>query len=196
MAYLKNLLIAVLAEALVLGPVLFLLRDILFRSPRKAPLYFCLGLYLTAVYTLVGFPTLPYVKYLSFQPNINWIPLSGLAKDLPNILMNIVLFLPLGFLLPLCQRDFRNGKSTLGFGFRLSLGIECMQLFLGRATDINDLLANTLGTLLGYLLARVFLPASGATARGKTDVLTLNATTLLTLFLLQPYPAATLEKIL
>ncbi len=69
-----------------------------------------------------------------------------------NFLGNIGIFMPLGFLPPLLWR-LRNGQVLL-LGFSVSLTIELMQLFLPRSTDVDDLLLNTLGTLLGLLLYR------------------------------------------
>lgn len=43
-------------------------------------------------------------------------------------------------------------EKTVSIGFLFSLFIEAAQLFSFRATDIDDLLMNTMGTWLGYLL--------------------------------------------
>ena len=45
-----------------------------------------------------------------------------------------------------------KGKTVILFGFALSLFIELFQLFLPRWTDIDDIILNTFGTLIGYLL--------------------------------------------
>lgn len=42
--------------------------------------------------------------------------------------------------------------KTALFGFGVSLFIEATQLILPRGTDVDDLLLNTFGTLLGYAL--------------------------------------------
>jgi glycopeptide antibiotics resistance protein len=59
---------------------------------------------------------------------------------------------PLGFLLPLLWKRFEKMRLTLLFGFLLSLAIEIAQLLTHRATDIDDILMNTLGTIIGYYL--------------------------------------------
>ena len=73
-----------------------------------------------------------------------------------NIVGNILLFAPLGVLVP---RSF-SGWDRLGrvalLGFGTSLWIECSQLFLSRSTDVDDLLLNTLGAVLGYAVWRVY----------------------------------------
>jgi glycopeptide antibiotics resistance protein len=70
---------------------------------------------------------------------------------------NVVLFLPLGFLLPLLVPRLGRFWPTVGTGFALSAAIELSQVaFPGvRRADVNDVLMNTLGAALGYLLYRL-----------------------------------------
>lgn len=72
-----------------------------------------------------------------------------------NTLGNVVLFLPLGVLLPLVGRRFHLLKRVLLLALCLSLSIELLQFmlrFLGnaRAVDIDDVILNTLGAFLGF----------------------------------------------
>lgn len=90
----------------------------------------------------------------SFCGNINLIPFAPSYRIL-NIL-NIMMFMPLGFLLPLIWKRYRNIFRTLLTGFGFSLLIELMQLFNLRVTDVDDLIMNTLGTLAGFLLWFLF----------------------------------------
>jgi len=77
---------------------------------------------------------------------------------------NVVMFLPAGFFAGLLADKPAWWKSTLLCAIA-SLFIETFQLFVARGTDIDDLILNTLGGLLGHglyaLLARLFpdLPA-------------------------------------
>ncbi|HFJ9428974.1 TPA: VanZ family protein [Bacillus cereus] len=71
-------------------------------------------------------------------------------------LLNIVLFMPLGFLLPMIWPQFKKIKNTVCAGFLFSLAIELNQLLNNRITDIDDLFTNTLGAIIGYLLYRAF----------------------------------------
>ena len=57
-----------------------------------------------------------------------------------------------GFMLPILWGKFEKLKHTVLTCFFISLAIELAQLFTGRSTDIDDLLLNTLGGLLGFLL--------------------------------------------
>jgi glycopeptide antibiotics resistance protein len=70
-------------------------------------------------------------------------------------LLNIVLFMPLGFLLPTIWSQFRKMKNTVCAGFFFSLAIELNQLLNNRITDIDDVFTNTLGAIVGYVIYRV-----------------------------------------
>ena len=69
-----------------------------------------------------------------------------------DIVLNILLFIPLGFLL-----GDRGWKAVL-FGFLLSAFIECAQyIFLLGYCEADDVLNNTIGTVIGFYLYRLFL---------------------------------------
>lgn len=143
-----------LPAALLLLLLFLLLGKPVFHSVRRTVWYLLLALYLAAAYLAVGLPT---VTYLRFDPSISLIPLAGLAADGTNALLNVLLFVPLGAFLPLLWEGFRSVRNTTLFGFSLSLFIEVLQIFTFRATDVNDLLTNTLGTALGYSIAAFLL---------------------------------------
>ncbi|WP_270270354.1 VanZ family protein [Enterocloster clostridioformis] len=59
---------------------------------------------------------------------------------------------------PFISKSYKKMKNTLLIGIALSLFIEIAQLFtLHRATDINDLLTNVIGTFIGYLCSKWML---------------------------------------
>ena len=69
-----------------------------------------------------------------------------------NLVGNVLMFIPMGFLPPLLWKRWRHLWSAIPLCAGASLLIECLQLFLGRSVDVDDLILNTLGGLLGYLL--------------------------------------------
>jgi glycopeptide antibiotics resistance protein len=83
---------------------------------------------------------------------------------------NVALFLPLGFLLPMLAPWFDRTWRTVATGFVLSALIELTQVaFPGvRRADVNDLLMNTLGAAIGYLVYR--LAASARSGRPERVV--------------------------
>ncbi len=70
-----------------------------------------------------------------------------------NLLGNIGLFVPVGFFASLLTGKARKGVF---FAFFFSLLIESLQFFVGRSTDIDDLILNTLGGAVGALLFFIF----------------------------------------
>lgn len=117
--------------------------------------------YLCLLFTnIVGIPTLSEYMRLSrlgeafFNPNINLIPFSDGFSF--SFILNILLFIPLGFFCPAISRTYERAKVTFFIGLGLSSFIEISQLFtLHRATDINDVLTNIAGTMIGYLCFRM-----------------------------------------
>ena len=87
--------------------------------------------------------------------------------DTGDMLQNVAVFMPLGFLLPLVSR-VEALRQVLLCGFLVSLAMEAVQFANallavgGHVADINDLLANTLGAPLGYGLFRAALLVPGA----------------------------------
>ena len=112
-------------------------------------------LYLCKMFDVVGIPA---VQYFRWGPAINLIPF-GDEKNLRFFLqlgLNAVMFMSFGFMLPVLWEKCRTWSSTLLAGFFTSLAIEIIQLFSFRATDVDDLIMNTLGAGLGYFAAWLF----------------------------------------
>lgn len=72
------------------------------------------------------------------------------------VIFNILVFSPLGTLLPLIFDKMRKFYYTVGSGFLFSLCIELLQRITHRGLcELDDLFNNTLGVLLGYCLFRI-----------------------------------------
>ena len=158
------------------------------RAKRRWGWIALLTLYLNAMYIVIGVPG---VRYIVWDPTINWIPFQDFsAGNIEGMILNAVMFTPLGFLLPACFERYRNWGRTLAAGFLTSLTVELIQLFTFRATDVDDLIMNTLGTILGFLLAKLILRRRTAVYRGKRDwleLLIVNAIVLLVIVFVR-YP--------
>ena len=73
-----------------------------------------------------------------------------------NLAGNVIGFLPFGFFLPILSRQLRNGALVTMLGFGLSLLVESIQLiFKVGCFDVDDLILNTLGAAIGYMLFAV-----------------------------------------
>lgn len=110
-------------------------------------------IYIWMVFTATGIGTLSdigrYPELIRVQ-EIN-LKLFDTAGSISYIL-NIFMFVPLGFMLPYIFRSFRSVWKVVITGALFSLMIELSQLFNHRATDVDDLLNNTMGTLIGYCI--------------------------------------------
>lgn len=89
---------------------------------------------------------------------VNLMPLMTLTpEDIKTSLLNILLMIPFGFGLPFVTN--LRLKKTVIIGALFSIGIELLQLITGlmagitfRVADINDVLFNTAGVAIGYIL--------------------------------------------
>ncbi len=124
------------------------------------------NLYVWLVYNVTGIGTLGdlinrpegSIQKSVFQGTINLIPFAGVNI---SFLLNICMCIPLGFLLPFLWKAYRRISCTAALGAELSLLIELSQLITARATDIDDLIANTCGTLIGYGIWKIFIKIFG-----------------------------------
>ncbi len=109
-----------------------------------------------------------------FAHSVNLVPFATvselLARDsadqaVRQLLGNVVLFVPLGVLLPVLSARIRTVRSVAVAGLVASMSIEFLQLSLwaarlgARSLDIDDVILNTLGACLGFALWRL---ASGS----------------------------------
>ena len=147
------------------------------RKGAKTTVLHEIGLLLFALF-LVGLASQTVIPKLEFTQNgigivggtlpassrINLIPFRVFTEAfrdhyanyfLINFWGNIIMFVPIGFFIPLLWENV-SIKRTLLIGFSASFFIETCQLLLARATDVDDLWLNTLGVLLGSLVYLMF----------------------------------------
>lgn len=116
------------------------------------------GVYLTLTFLVTGAGTLAELLYHRGSAQalaVNLAPFSQ-GIDWVGYLLNVLLGMPLGFLLPLLWDQLDRPARIVGAGLGFSLLIELSQLCNLRATDVDDLILNTAGTVLGWLLFRLF----------------------------------------
>lgn len=136
-------------------------------------IFFLFYIYAIGVMSLTIFP-LPFERFKTpNEDGINTTPviktLRGLSKIqsnqdtlssehiFQNIFGNIILFIPLGIFLPLLFHRCRSLKKVIIISSLCSLSIELTQLILRqfeiyRTVDIDDVILNTLGAILGFIL--------------------------------------------
>ena len=88
---------------------------------------------------------------LNLMPLVNILRFETKADLLINLIGNFAMFIPTGIITPLIYKKINTfGKVTLT-GFLLSFTIEILQLpFAVRATDVDDLILNTAGCMVGF----------------------------------------------
>ncbi|MED9948162.1 MAG: VanZ family protein [Peptacetobacter hiranonis] len=103
---------------------------------------------ITGMISAAGIPSIIDFGFGRNYLNFNFIPfaINGVSTNV----LNIIMFIPFGLLLPIIWSEFKSFKKTTKAGLLFSLFIEITQIFNFRATDIDDLMMNTLGTIIGF----------------------------------------------
>lgn len=139
-----------------LGPlfIIYIVRNGLDRSLVLLSLF---GIYLMMVFNVTAAGTLYDIFMYGFQwrgDQVNLIPFAG-EENLMNNIMNVIMLVPFGFM----ATSFFKGKSkvvgTLVSGFSLIILIESSQLLNNRSTDIDDVIMNSLGLIIGIVIYKV-----------------------------------------
>lgn len=121
---------------------------------------------LAVIIRFVFFPralTEGHIQPLVFDPDTAWpfriniVPFVhlfqyGNTRDIIwNVVGNTAMFIPSGIVLPVVYKKLDNFGKVVAAGAFISFCIEILQLpFASRASDIDDLIMNTLGVVIGY----------------------------------------------
>jgi glycopeptide antibiotics resistance protein len=151
-------------------------------SIHKQIVIFLFFIYFIGVLSVTLFP-LPvqkeliiYRRELSYVTN-NFIPFTTIKEiiDQGNIksvirtlIANIILFIPLGSILPLLWQRASKLSMVFLWGFAGSISVEFLQylisLLIGytyRSTDIDDVILNIVGAVIGFSMLKLSLPVTG-----------------------------------
>ena len=163
---------------LLIGYLFFLVMTKKYKSYSRQKLT-RLTLFVCYVIALIGIVFFPFpiqreliedsIRYAMEQYH-NFIPFSTPLRSfnemgdigilsLMHLFLNVLLFIPLGFLVPIIWSKKMSVQSVVWCGFFTSLCVEAVQFLLSlslgyvyRSADVDDLILNTLGTFMGYLL--------------------------------------------
>lgn len=98
---------------------------------------------------LEGLDTANFTLFKTIRMYIDY---SYMLNSFENLVGNIVVFIPFGFLLPYVFGWGRNFFVMLLNAFLFVFGIEIFQLFSAfGAFDVDDILLNCFGAVLGYI---------------------------------------------
>ncbi|GIN86315.1 VanZ family protein [Heyndrickxia sporothermodurans] len=139
-------------------------------------------LYILLVISVTFFPLALWIDYSweRIKFGINLIPFVSVIHDIGrighaydgdsafmirliirNVGGNILLFVPLGILIPILSKKYKDFKRMVLLGLGMSVCIEFIQFLelfaggFGRTVDIDDVIFNTLGAVLGFLIYKI-----------------------------------------
>lgn len=142
-----------------------------------SPIYFILrkrvGFLIQLTSLLLGFSVLLilyvtiFIGGINFNSNyhlINIVPFKfmmetyemGYRAMISQVISNMIMFVPIGLLLPIVFKKCREFKFTALYVFLFTFSIEFIQYFIGRSCDVDDIIMNFLGGVVGYGIYIVF----------------------------------------
>ena len=100
------------------------------------------------IFSFGGFNLVPsFIKALSGELTIgSWVKTM--------LIGNIAMFLPLGFFLPFVTERV-NRKNIFVVAVAVPFIVELLQMVFGRSFDIDDLICNFIGIVVGFFIAYV-----------------------------------------
>lgn len=122
--------------------------------------------YLSFVLFFTMMPVIASIPFMLDHPYIpmNLVPFIDVSLRrgdfFRQVILNVIMTLPFGFLFPLTRDKRAKFGVTVFFCFLMSLGIELLQPFFDRSSDITDLITNVIGGALGYGLYVIFKPVT------------------------------------
>lgn len=116
--------------------------------------YLVFVLYFTLMPIITSLPFIfdhPYVP-MNLEPFIDVV--AGWGDFERQIVLNVVMTIPFGFLLPLVKKNKAGLSKVILYTFLLSLGIELVQPLLSglRLSDVTDIITNVAGGVIGYAI--------------------------------------------
>lgn len=129
----------------------------IFKNHERVVLYQELLMLSFIIYILCLFQVVTFQDAVSWSGN-NFIPFKeifryniGSRLFFKNVLGNVLLFLPFGFFISYYLKNDRPGLTVL-LTIIASCAIEIVQMVIGRVFDVDDIILNVLGGILGYYI--------------------------------------------
>ena len=107
--------------------------------------------------------SLPFIFDHSYD-SMNLVPfidvISGRGDFIRQVVLNVIMTIPFGFLFPLTSDKNSNFLRTVIYTMLLSLCIELLQPLINgvRSSDITDIITNITGGVIGYIGYLIFKP--------------------------------------
>lgn len=134
-------------------------KDILFVNTLMY-IYLSFVLYFTLMPIITSLPFIfnhTYIK-MNLEPFID--VLNGRGDFIRQVGLNVIMTIPFGFLITLVRNKKTKLLNVIFCTFLLSLVIELLQPLINgvRSSDITDIITNTIGGIVGYVLYLLFKP--------------------------------------
>jgi len=111
-------------------------------------------IFATILFMPITFTPEQYV--LNIKP-FQWLrEINSIKQFTVEIIPNIMLFIPLGIFIPVVFEKVRKLYKTTLIVFFVTVSVEFFQYFIGRSSDVDDIIANLLGGIIGYGIFKVF----------------------------------------
>ena len=89
--------------------------------------------------------------WVNFVPFVHLDDYPNASEAWLNFIGNTTMFIPIGIIFPIVYKELNTHKKVIVAGVVFSLAIEISQLlFYDRCSDIDDLVLNSLGYIVGY----------------------------------------------
>lgn len=136
--------------------LLFLIRMIVFKYPMEQ-LQQIVDTWQKDV-ILEGLHTANFIPFKTIKMYIRYYDMPGI-RSFSNLFGNILIFVPVGILLPIVHRPSKNVCIMLLNALLLVAGIEIFQLFSNfGAFDVDDIILNCFGVLMGSCVYHFIKP--------------------------------------
>ncbi len=128
--------------------------------------YLSFVIYFTLMPIIASLPNMLHsLAFNHYWHTFNLVPFidvtMGRGDYVRQIILNIIMTIPFGFLLPLANMRKMTFVKVIIYTFLLSLSIEILQLIMvtsGRMADITDIITNVLGGIIGYTIYSISKP--------------------------------------
>lgn len=162
--YIKNLLVDTLPILILVLILAIILKIIIsYYNKKIGNIYNEIKIFIYIIYVFLLFVIVTSRDYQSYSNNFT--PFKEILRYnfmsrsfFVNVIGNIAIFIPFGYLISDTINIFTKKKNyllNLFVIFFISLSIEIVQTFIGRSFDVDDILLNIVGGLIGILIFKI-----------------------------------------
>lgn len=162
---LRNMMIDVLRDTwpiLVICSIIFVSMRIVYlvKSDKKIYIHKELLMFLFGIYIMCLFTVVTYQDVESYGNNFT--PFKEMFRYtlgsnlfIKNVIGNMVMFMPYGFFIGYFLK-INKVSVVLLLSMLVSTSIEVIQGYIGRVFDIDDIILNVIGSIIGFLIYKLF----------------------------------------